>query len=124
MMPTLPAVSALVAPQGSGHSGVLPDPQPRHDPVPPGAAATADGASENTAAELATALPWLREAAEQAGVDLTFRIEQDLGRVVVTVSDRRDGTVVRQIPSEEALRIAKHLQKNGTAAGGLLAVAG
>lgn len=125
MMPTLPAVSALVAPQGSGHSGVLPDAQSRREPALTTAAASADAEPAGTAvADLASALPWLREAAEQAGVDLSFRIEEDLGRVVVTVSDRRDGTVVRQIPSEEALRIAKHLQRNGSAAGGLLAVTG
>lgn len=121
MASSLPAVSPLVAPQGSGHSGVSADSRTRYE-LPKAAAAYA---SERDGGEgindVDSALPWLREAAQQAGVDLTFRIEQDLQRVVVVVASRADGSVVRQIPSEEALRIARHLQKNGPAAGGLLA---
>ena len=40
-----------------------------------------------------------------------FRIDEDSGRVVVSVVDRRDGTVLRQMPSEEALRIARNLAR-------------
>ncbi len=120
MTPTIPSVSPTVAPQGSGHSAVSEDSRFRSPtstaapPANPGAAVDAD-------MDVESALPWLREAAEKAGVDLTFRIDTDLQRVIVVVADRRDGTVVRQIPGEEALRIAKHLKKNGLAAGGLLA---
>lgn len=120
MTPSLPAVSPLVAPQGSGHSAVASDSRARHEPPKSAARAdTREGSDGIT--DVDSALPWLREAAEQAGVDLTFRIEQDLQRVVVVVANRADGSVIRQIPSEEALRIARHLQKNGPAAGGLLA---
>lgn len=120
MAPSLPAVSALVAPQGSGHSAVAADSRARHE-LPKALARTSASGPGESINDVDSALPWLREAAREAGVDLTFRIEQDLQRVVVVVANRADGSVIRQIPSEEALRIARHLQKNGPAAGGLLA---
>lgn len=51
----------------------------------------------------------MQRSAETAGAELQFSIDEELGRVVVTVRDRRDGSVLRQIPSEEALRIAHAL---------------
>ncbi len=119
MTPTIPSVSPTVAPQGSGHSAVSEDSRYRGPTSTAALSANARAAVEPDM-NVEGALPWLREAAEQAGVDLTFRIDIDLQRVIVVVANRRDGTVVRQIPSEEALRIAKHLKKNGPAAGGLL----
>lgn len=44
--------------------------------------------------------------------DLRFSIEKDLGVIVVAVVDSRDGKVLRQIPSEDALRIARNIEKN------------
>jgi flagellar protein FlaG len=40
---------------------------------------------------------------------LEFRVDQDSGRTVVTVRDKTTGEVVRQIPSEEVLRLAHNL---------------
>lgn len=40
---------------------------------------------------------------------LEFRIDQDSGRTVVTVKDTTTGDVIRQIPSEEVLRLAQNL---------------
>lgn len=119
MTPTIQAVPAMVAPQGSGHSDVAADPP---QPIPLRAAAAEQAAAIGLApASVEEALPWLRQAAERAGVDLSFRVDAESDRVVVSVTDRRDGTVLRQIPSEEALRIASHLQKNGGSGGGLVA---
>lgn len=42
--------------------------------------------------------------------DLKFSIDKDLGRIVVAVIDTRDGSILRQIPGEEALRIARMLK--------------
>lgn len=42
-----------------------------------------------------------------AGTQLKFRVESDIGRVVVQVLDINSGEVVRQIPREEALRLAR-----------------
>lgn len=119
MSPTIQAVPAMVAPQGGGHSGVAAESLP---PMPAPAGAAGEAATSGLApGSVEEALPWLRQAAERAGVDLSFRVDEESGRVVVSVTDRRDGTVLRQIPSEEALRIAIHLQKHGGSGGGLVA---
>ena len=53
--------------------------------------------------------------------ELNFSVDQELGRTVVTVIDESTGDVIRQIPSEEMLDLAKHLQEvRDRAAKGLL----
>jgi flagellar protein FlaG len=44
---------------------------------------------------------------------LEFRVDQDSGRTIVTVKDKSTGEVVRQIPSEEVLRLAHNLGGQG-----------
>lgn len=48
-----------------------------------------------------------RENPETA--NLRFRIDEATGKVVVSVINPADGSVIRQMPSEEALAIAKSL---------------
>ena len=60
---------------------------------------------------LEAALDDLAARAAESGASLDFRIDEDSGRVVVSVVDRSDGTVLRQMPSEEALRIARSLAR-------------
>lgn len=43
--------------------------------------------------------------------DLDFALDDSTGRMVVKVTDRASGNVVRQIPSEEALRLAENLEQ-------------
>jgi len=61
-----------------------------------------------------------REAVEQAAAalnhyfalrhaELHFSVDQDSDRLVVKVIDARDGTLIRQIPDEHALRMAQVL---------------
>lgn len=64
--------------------------------------------------DLRSAVDELAARATESGAELDFRIDRDLNRVVVTVTDRRDGTVLRQMPSEEALRIARNLARYET----------
>ena len=40
---------------------------------------------------------------------LEFRVDEDSGRTVITVRDSRTGETVRQIPGDEALRLARAL---------------
>jgi flagellar protein FlaG len=44
---------------------------------------------------------------------LEFKVDQDSGRTIVTVKDKSTGEVVRQIPSEEVLRLAHNLGGKG-----------
>jgi len=47
------------------------------------------------------------------GFDLRFRVDPDLHEVVVTMVDSESGSVLRQIPSEDALKLAKALESIG-----------
>lgn len=42
--------------------------------------------------------------------DLNFSLDDSSGRVVVKVTDSASGEVIRQLPSEEALRLAESLE--------------
>ena len=42
--------------------------------------------------------------------DLSFRVDDVANKIVVTVKSRESGEVVRQIPSEVALRVANKLE--------------
>jgi len=42
---------------------------------------------------------------------INFAIDDGSGRVVVKVTDASSGDVIRQIPSEEALRLAENLSE-------------
>lgn len=53
---------------------------------------------------------------KSAGRALEFRVDTDTGRVVVTVRDAQTGETIRQIPSEEALDLARSLGQNDNAA--------
>lgn len=43
------------------------------------------------------------------GRELKFTVDEPSGEIVVTVRDSRSGEVIRQIPSDEALRLARAL---------------
>lgn len=42
--------------------------------------------------------------------DLQFRVDEDTDRVIVTVTDSETHEVIRQIPAEEVLAVAKSLE--------------
>jgi flagellar protein FlaG len=56
---------------------------------------------------------------EQIARELTFEFDEAAGRIVIRLVDRTTREVLRQIPSEEALAIARALHGE-TAAGALL----
>lgn len=117
MTPTIQAVAHPVAPQGGGLS-IVARPGVAQAPAatamatataPPVVASTGADATDSA---LEAAREWMDRRAQEAGAELEFRIDEDSGRVVVSVLDRGSGEVLRQIPSEEALRIARHLQQH------------
>lgn len=73
-------------------------------PVAEEAAAVTPQRMEDAAARIADHFATQR-------TDLKFRVDSDSGRVVIAVVDAVDGTVLRQIPGDEALRIAQSLQR-------------
>jgi flagellar protein FlaG len=41
---------------------------------------------------------------------LQFRLDESTGRMIVSITDSETGEVIRQVPGEEALRIAQNLE--------------
>ena len=96
-----------------------PNDAPRARPVPQ-RAPTAD-AGERAAAER------VRQAARQLDAwlkgsarTLEFRVDDSTGRIVVTVHDAQTNEVIRQIPGEEVLRLARSLQRTAESSSALL----
>ncbi len=59
--------------------------------------------------ELNNALKHLSGYVQNITRELNFSVDQELDRIVVTVLDEATGDVIRQIPSEEMLELARHL---------------
>ena len=77
--------------------------------------------SENLdTASVEKAAAQMEQYARSAGRSLQFRVDQDSGRVVVSVRDPDTGELIRQIPSESALRIAEDLGGSSAAAPSLI----
>jgi flagellar protein FlaG len=55
-----------------------------------------------------------------SGRDLQFRVDDESGRVIVSVRDSATGELIRQIPNEETLRIAQALEQRDSTALNLL----
>ncbi|MDW8258975.1 MAG: flagellar protein FlaG [Gammaproteobacteria bacterium] len=57
----------------------------------------------------------LENYVRQSGRNLRFQVDERSGRVVVQVIDAENGTVIRQIPPEEVLRLARELGRRSPA---------
>ena len=53
----------------------------------------------------------LQEFVNLIDKELKFTVDTDTGRQVVTVKDGTNGEIIRQIPSEEVLKLAQNLAK-------------
>jgi flagellar protein FlaG len=70
--------------------------------------------------DLEAATAQIERFVRSSGRDLQFRVDDDSGRVVVSVRDSDTGELIRQIPSEAALRIAKSLEQGEATVDSLL----
>lgn len=59
---------------------------------------------------LQEAVERLNDQMKQNGRDLAFSVDNKSDKIVVTVKNTQTGEVVRQIPSETALRVAHNLE--------------
>lgn len=106
------AIQATVAVDRFGVSAVVPNTGAVVDVAPAAraaAVATTDVAPEPV--QLAQAVDNLNKRFKDSHTDLRFSVDDDSGRMVVSVVDAADGTVLRQMPTEEALRVSKALDK-------------
>lgn len=79
-------------------------------PRPP--VSTQGNAQSTTATrdEVAHAIQHISNELHQAGDQLQISVDSDLGRVIVKVVDNQSGQVIRQIPAEELINLAKQLK--------------
>lgn len=59
--------------------------------------------------QVGAAVETLNRALEAAQRDLRFQLDDESGRVIVQVVEPASGEVIRQMPSEEVLRMASRL---------------
>lgn len=57
------------------------------------------------------AISSIKQFAQSIQRNLNFALDDSSGRVVVKVTDAMSGDVIRQIPSEDALRLAERLEE-------------
>lgn len=110
--------SAPVAPPPSGAPAVDPAPASGTNPGTTSASEIAQTEARPSEAlaeatdprKLAEALERAQEIVDSAGRDLAFSVHEKTGEVVVRIIDRQSKEVIRQIPSEEMLRLAEQLK--------------
>lgn len=68
-------------------------------------------ASQPTRREVRLAVDELQRKAQAFAPNLKFSVDHDTGRTVVRVTDANTQEVIRQIPAEEVLQLAKELDR-------------
>ena len=81
--------------------------------LPPDAAnmAAAENTAEADSVELEKAVQGLNEHVQSVQRELQFSVDKDSGHTVIKVMDIATKEVIRQIPSEEALSVARQLNE-------------
>jgi flagellar protein FlaG len=59
--------------------------------------------------QVAAAVTEMQDYVQSTRRDLHFQLDDDSGRMIVRVTEAGTGEVIRQIPSEEAVRLAENL---------------
>ena len=67
--------------------------------------------SEVAEDELKLAVSDIQDFVQSVRRDINFQLDDSSGRVVVNVTEASSGEVIRQIPSEEALRLSENLSE-------------
>ncbi len=98
---TPPVLPAVAPPKGSADLAVAPDTPATVKAVAPPAPASRE--------DLEKAVGEMRDFARDNQRNLEFSIDDDSGRVVVKVIATDSGEVIRQLPSEAALKLAQTL---------------
>lgn len=116
MTDLIKAVEATAASSGRGLDVVLAPPQAA-SVLPVENNTESDGAQGSNSESVRQAVAAMSEQLAGHDVALNYHVDPDLHRVIVEVIDQKDGRVLRQIPGEEAVRLAR-LMSSGH--GGLL----
>ena len=67
------------------------------------------GMTEANREQVLAAVTEMQDYVDAAGRNIHFQLDDDSGRMIVRVTEASSGDVIRQMPSEEALRLAENL---------------
>jgi flagellar protein FlaG len=98
----------------AGDSGAYPQLQPvgqRPDPVVSTGAPAAPQPRPVTTSDVNNAVEQLNDFARKNASALNFSKDEETGKTIVKVVDTATDTVIRQIPTEEAVSIAKSIDR-------------
>lgn len=68
-----------------------------------------DSMTEADREQVLAAVTEMQDYVDAAGRNIQFQLDDDSGRMVVKVTEASTGDVIRQMPSEEALRLAENM---------------
>lgn len=71
-----------------------------------------DRPAESSEESLSSAVTQMNEFIQSTQRDLRFNIDRETGETIVKVIDRQTEEVIRQIPDELFLKLARHLMEN------------
>lgn len=85
------------------------------EPLGPAASATPAPAqpAESDARDVIEAVEVVRDFVTDVRRELQFSVDEDSGRTIITVIDADSGKIIRQIPPEEILEIARSVANGG-----------
>ncbi len=113
-MQTIISVGPASAVDGPGSKGPRQSPNPNASAAATPAHSGDPGASAATLAQLKAAVASANQQLDQSNRELTFVFDDKLGRMLVKIVDKRTNTVVRQVPSEDMLAMARALSSTQT----------
>lgn len=70
-----------------------------------------ENANDGGGVQVENAVSDINNALAAKSISLRFSVDEAADRVVVTVTDRDTGDVIRQIPPEAQLRVAGHIRE-------------
>lgn len=73
--------------------------------------ASAEQVEEATPAQIESAVREINTSLQARSISLRFEVDEDTDKLIVKVVDAANGEVIRQIPNEEVVRIAKVMGK-------------
>lgn len=106
---SLPAAAIATADSARAKSAGLATAAPEAQPQPQQAPAA------SPVPDVAQAVQRIQSYLKSVNHALEFRIDSDSGRTVVSVRDVETGSLIRQFPSEEVLRLAQLAEEQGVA---------
>ncbi len=105
------ASAAEIGRSKNARTQTLNTPTENGKPLPADASQRLEAAAAKDRAQVEEAANKVNEYAKQQAREVRFTVDQELGRPVVKVVDSSRDVVVRQIPSEVVIRLARNLEE-------------